>query len=193
MAWRSLLDSLFAASLDLVDSCIEEGKPEECSETLLSGADAVYSPLKPIDAGLGEARRLAARLAGLLADYFIYRLYTRPEGDEKIKKVYSLLKEAYSSREEPAGRVGEIFERAGLVLDPAWTREAREGLVKTFKDYVEPEQPSIPRRRRREPRRLDPIRDARIKLRELGRLDPLLAKRIHEILAGHGMTALQPA
>lgn len=189
MAWRALIETIFDHALGLVDSCIEEARPEECSKSLLSGADAVYSPLKPIDAGLGEARRLAARLAGLIADYFIYRLYTVPEGDEKIKAVYEELKKTYTELGEPAEYTKKILEGAGApAVEPAWAKEAREGLVKTLKDYVEPEPSQALRRRRREPRRLDPVRDAKIKLRELGRLDPLLARRIQEILSSHGMS-----
>ena len=185
MAWRSLIELIFEASLNRVRECVEKGDAEACAATLLSAADALYSPLKPVDTGFGEAKRMAAQLASLVADAFIH-LAAGSRGDEFVGAVYSLVSEARRSR-GPGPLTEAILVEAAKGVTPSWAPEPREAVYNTLKEYVEPEQPPYPRRRRREPRRLDPLRDARRVLREIGRRDPILARSLQELLRRAGL------
>ncbi|HID41102.1 MAG TPA: hypothetical protein EYP33_02980, partial [Pyrodictium sp.] len=67
MAWRNIMASIFEAAISHVEStCTGEGsEPAACARALVAAADALYTPLKPVDSGLGEARRVATMLASL--------------------------------------------------------------------------------------------------------------------------------
>lgn len=185
MAWRSLLESVFEAALKRVLSCVDSGSPEDCTSALLAAADALYSPLKPVDTGLGEAKRLSSQLAALVADAFIHVARER-RGDEFLAQVYSGLREARKSVTEPHPDASAILVEAAKGVVASWAPEPREAVYMKLRDYVEPEQPPVPRRRR-QPRRLDPIRDARRLLRELGRVDPILARAVQDALKRAGI------
>ncbi len=185
MAWRSLLESIFEAAVRRVTGCLETGTPEDCASTLIAAADALYSPLKPIDTGLGEAKRLSSQLAALVANAFI-QLAREKRGDEFIAQVYRVVSEARKSLTQPHPNVNAILVEAAKGVTPSWAPEPREAVYMKLKDYVEPEQPAIPRRRR-QPRRLDPLRDSRRLLRELGRVDPILARAVQDILRRTGL------
>ncbi len=192
MEWIILLESIIAKSLDHVDVCIESnGSGEDCGRALLAAADAIYSPLKPVDHGLGQARKLAAQLAGLVADYFIYKLYTRPEGDDLIREAYRWALENYREN-KPFEEASKILAEAGVAIEPGWAIEARKGIVETLRDYVDPKPPAS-YRRRREPRRLDPVRDARTKLKTIGKMKASLAKSVETVLKAHGMSVYRQA
>ncbi len=186
MAWRGLIESIFEVSVRKVKECVEKGEVEECVSTLLASADALYSPLKPIDAGFGEAKRLASQLASLVADVFIH-VAREARGDEFVANVYAGVTEARRTLTTVHPAAQSILVEAVKGVTPSWAPEPREAVYMTLKDYVEPEQPQLPRRRRREPRRLDPVRDARRVLRELGRRDPILARALQDILKREGL------
>ncbi len=185
MAWRSLIELIFETSLQRLRECIEKSDVETCTATLVSAADALYSPLKPIDTGFGEAKRLASQLATLVADAFIH-LAASEKGDEFVAAVYSGVAEA-KRVETPAPFTEAILVEAAKGVTPSWAPEPREAVYNTLKEYVEPEQPQLPRRRRREPKRLDPLRDARRVLREIGRRDPILARSLQDVLRRIGV------
>jgi hypothetical protein len=185
LAWRGLIEAIFEASIRRVKECVEKGVVEDCVSTLMASADALYSPLKPIDTGFGEAKRLASQLASLVADVFIYTA-REARGDEFVANVYAGVSEVRRSLTTVHPVAEAILVEAVKGVTPSWAPEPREAVYMTLKDYVEPEQPQLPRRRRREPRRLDPIRDARRVLRELGRRDPILARALQDILKREG-------
>ncbi len=179
MAWRNIVDSIFDASLELINECVESRDAEACAGNLLAAADAAYTPLKPVDAGLGEARRIASLIAGIIANSFILLARERlgEEADSFIKAVSERLKELQEqyAAESLAGRV---LEKAAVTgFEPAVSREARESLVNDIVEYVEPPRQAIPRRRR-QPRRPEPRQRLRRLLRELGRRDPVTAKSL---------------
>ncbi len=188
MAWRDIVGPIVAAALDEVLSCVEEGSLEKCARLLLASADALYAPLKPVDSGLGEARRLASRLAGVISNAFLVR--AREKWGETGPEYHELLEALEKLREEknPLPEAAEILAKAGLQgFEPAVSREARETIYSDVKNYVEPPQPTIPRRRRRQVRRPDPRQALRRILRELGRRDPILAKQINQTLLRLGV------
>ena len=189
MAWRNIMASIFEAAINHVESaCTGEGsEPTACAKALVAAADALYTPLKPVDSGLGEARQIATVLAGLVANTFIY-MASKDKDTDFIKSVKSELEETVKS-EEPLEEVKAILEKASATLEPAKLDDARRALFNEISEYVEPPQPAIPRRRRRQPRKPDPVQNLRRLVRELGRRDPLLAKQIARLLKAKGVPA----
>ncbi len=185
MAWRNLLESIVQSSLNNIKKCVEEANADQCADVLVAVADAVYSPLKPVDAGLGEARRLASQISSLLANAFI-QLSSASGNEALVEETYRRVVELVKTQ-EPHTMTSKILLEAGVGLEPAWAPEPREAVAKTLKDYVEPEEELVLRRRRREPRKPNPVRDIRKTLRDLGRRDPILARSIHDMLAAIGV------
>ncbi len=180
MAWRNIIVKIVRRGLEMISrECIESFEAAKCAEALIAFADAVYSPLKPVDAGLGEAKRIASRLASIAPNYFLARAIASI-GEERAKEVY----EAVKSREWPQPVPGAATILEGVGVKPASAPEPREAVVKELADYFEPPTPPRPRRRRQEPRRPDPLRELRRILRELGRRDPLLARALATTLRG---------
>lgn len=186
MAWRDIMGSILEASLRRVLSCIEGGDAEKCARYLLASADAIYAPLKPIDSGLGEARRIASLLAGIVSNSFLLEASGREGGEALIRDTLMVLEEL-RGRDSPVDEAKEILSDANVAgFEPAVSREARETIYSDLKNYVEPPQPPVPRRRR-QPRRPDPRQAIRRALRELGRRDPVLAKQVSQILRRLGV------
>ena len=182
-----MISSLIGASLDLLSECVG-GDGDVCAERLLAAADAAYTPLKPIDSGLGEARRIASSLAAIVANAFILMESGKLGEAEALEHLKTVLEELRERAKKPEPRASIVIERAGLEgFEPAWSPEARESLVHDIQEYVEPPQPSIPRRRR-QPRRPDPRQRLRRLLRELGRRDPILAREVAQLLRARGLS-----
>ncbi len=190
MAWRNIMASVFAKALEAaLKSCVEGENAEECAKTLLAAADAVYSPLKPVDSGLGEARRIAARLAGIIANAVLVAAREK-SAEEKVRGAFEKLKEM-GLEQDYKDIVARILEEAGAaVYEAAQSREAREALFEDLKAYFEPEQEQfvLRRRRRTTPRPANPQATLRRLVREVGRYDPILARQISEELRSRGLT-----
>ncbi len=186
MAWRNMMTSIVASSLNTIKTkCLEgELEPEKCAKALMASADAVYSPLKPIDSGLGEARRVASMLAAIIANAFLIR-FLEERGEEPLKDVLEALKNI--REEDLSNEVKKILQDAQVAIEPASASEPRESLYKDIDEYVNPPQPSIPRRRR-QPRRPDPRQRLRRLIRDLGRRDPILAKAVARALREWGLS-----
>jgi hypothetical protein len=189
LAWRSIMAGVFSKALSrVVAECLEGGDAERCAEVLIAAADAVYSPLKPVDSGLGEARRIASRLAGIIANALLAA--AREKGvEDKVRAAYEVLKEK-GLEGDYSSTVKLILDEAGAsIYEPAQSREARETLFSDLKVYFEPEQEQfvLRRRRRQSPRPANPQAALRRLLRELGRYDPLLARQITEELKAVGI------
>ena len=190
MAWRNIMASIFEKAISYVEAaCLGENtEPASCARALVAAADALYTPLKPVDSGLGEARRIAGILSGLVANTFLC-MASQNKDEEFIKAVRAELEEAIKI-EAPLGEVKAILKEAtAATLEPAKLDDARETLLNDIRDYVEPPQPTIPRRRRRQPRRPDPAQNLRRLVRELGRRDPTLAKQIARLLKAKSVPA----
>ncbi|HIQ24126.1 MAG TPA: hypothetical protein EYH50_03665 [Pyrodictium delaneyi] len=189
MAWRNIMASIFEAAINHVEStCARDGsEPIACARALVAAADALYTPLKPVDSGLGEARRVATMLASLVANTFIY-MVSKDKDIEFIKSVRSEL-EGIVNTEKPLEEVEAILEKASATMTPAKLDDAREAVLNEISEYIEPPQPTIPRRRRRQPRRPNPAQNIRRLVRDLGRRDPLLAKQIARLLKAKGIPA----
>ncbi len=187
MAWRNILSAIVDASLDYIAECID-GEPSACAERLIASADALYSPLKPIDSGFGEARRIASALAAIIANSFIIQVEEKKgvEAEDFLKKVAERLEEIKGEKRSLAG---PVLEKAGsTVIEAAFSPEARESLVKDILEYVEPPQPNVWKRRRRiQPRRPDPRQRLKRLLRELGRTNPIFAREITQLLRSRGL------
>ena len=186
MAWRSMIGSIVAEALRAVTGCAKSGDAETCARRLIASADAIYAPLKPVDSGLGEARRVASLLAGIVANAFLAAAREREDSDSFLHGVLEVLERL--KNEPPPEEAGELLAAAGAAaFQPAVSREARESIVGDVRAYVEPPQPQVPRRRRRQPRRPEPAQSLRRALRELGRRDPILAKQISQLLRSQGL------
>ncbi|KSW11317.1 hypothetical protein CF15_00125 [Pyrodictium occultum] len=187
MAWRNIMASILEAALDHIEASCTSGEADaaRCAKALVAAADALYTPLKPIDSGLGEARRIATSFASLVANVFIYNAASN-KGEEFIKSVMQELKETIKS-DEPLEEAKSILEKVSAAMQPARLDDSREAVFNEVRDYLEPPQPAIPRRRRRQPRRPDPLQNIRRLIRELGRRDPLLAKQVARILKARGL------
>ncbi|WP_317895412.1 hypothetical protein [Pyrofollis japonicus] len=188
LAWRNMMTNIIASSIETVKkSCLEgELEAEECAKALIAAADAVYSPLKPVDSGLGEARRIAGILSSILANAFIV-MFVNERGEEPLKDVLNALKELREG--DVSDKVKEILEAAQVVVEPATAPEPREAMYKDIEEYVNPPQPQIPRRRRQQVRKPDPNQRLRRLIRELGRRDPILAKAVARLLRERGISA----
>ena len=187
MAWRGLMSSLIEASLDLLSECVG-GDSGVCAERLLAAADAMYTPLKPIDSGLGEAKKIASSLAAIIANAFILMETGKLGEQEALEHLKSVLEQLEEKAKSAEPKAFLVIEKAGLEgFEPASSPEARESLVSDIREYVEPPQPAIPRRRR-QPRRPDPRQRLRRLLRELGRRDPILAREVAQLLRGRGVS-----
>ena len=186
MAWRSIVGSIVEESLRRATACAREGEPVECAKVLLAAADAIYAPLKPVDSGLGEARRVASMLAAIVSNSFLAAAEGRENAEDFLRAVLAGLEELRGS-ETPIDEAAAILEAAGAAaFTPAVSKEARETIYTDVKSYVEPPQPQV-RRRRRAPRRPDPRQNLRRVLRELGRRDPILAKQVSQVLRSIGL------
>jgi hypothetical protein len=186
VAWRNLVGSILEEALRSVVECAKSGEPSTCARLLIASADAVYTPLKPVDSGLGEARRIASLLAGIVSNSFILAAQQREDADSFLRSVLESL-EAVKEEARPLEEASTILERASATaFQPAVSREARETIYSDLKNYVEPPRPAVPRRRR-QPRRPDPRQNLRRLLRELGRRDPILAKQVSQQLRGLGV------
>jgi len=188
LAWRNIMASIVRASLDYVGECLGTD-PSECARRLIASADAVYSPLRPVDSGFGEARKIASTLASIIANAFISMAESKLGGDALtfLGEVAARLREEAKTGETFAR---EVLERAGAgLVEPSVSKEARESLVSDIVEYVEPPQPATWRRRRSPPRRPDPRQRLRRLLRELGRRDPLLARELGQLLRSLGVPA----
>ncbi len=173
-------------AIKTVTECARSGEPSACAKSLIAATDAIYAPLKPVDSGLGEARRIASLLAGIVANSFLLAAAQKEDSEAFLKEVAKSLEEIKEAK-EPIDEAKALLERAGAGLfAPAASREARETLYSDIKNYVEPPQPPIPRRRRA-PRRPDPSQTLRRLLRELGRRDPILAKQVSQMLRELGL------
>lgn len=175
---------IIAALSSIRDAClVGELDPRKCAEKLIASADALYSPLKPIDSGLGEARRVASILAAIVANAFLIG-FLNERGEEPLRSVLSELEGVKDKdlREE----VREILQAAQVAIEPASAKEPRESLYKDIDEYVNPPQPAIPRRRR-QPRKPDPRQRLRRLIRDLGRRDPILAKSVAKALRSWGI------
>lgn len=186
LAWRNMMTSIIGASLEAINkTCLEdELDPQNCARTLLASADAVYSPLKPIDSGLGEARRVASMLAAIIANTFLIR-FLEERGEEPLREVLEALKSLKDT--ELRDEVKRILDNAQVAIEPASAREPRESLYKDIEEYLNPPQPPIPRRRR-QPRKPDPRQRLRRLMRDLGRRDPILAKAVAKTLRTKGIS-----
>ena len=189
LAWRSIMAGVFSKALTrAIPQCLRGDYAEKCAESLLAAADAVYSPLKPVDSGLGEARRIASRLAGIIVNAVL--VAAREKGvEDKVRSVYEVLKER-GLEGDYSSLVKKILDEAGASLyEPAQSREARETVFSNLKAYFEPEHEQfvLRRRRRRAPRPANPQTTLRRLVRELGRYDPLLARQITEELRAIGL------
>jgi hypothetical protein len=189
LAWRNIIVGVFSKALEkVVSSCIEGEDAERCAESLIAAADAVYSPLKPVDSGLGEARRIASRLAGVIANAVL--VAAREKGvEDKVKAAYEILKEK-GIEGDYRDLVKTILNEAGAALyEPATSKEARETVLSDLKAYFEPEQEQfvLRRRRRQTPKPANPQSALRRLIRELGRYDPMLARQIVEELKATGI------
>ncbi len=172
------MESIILTSLKEVESCIDEKNPGTCATRLLASVDAIYTPLKPINSGLGEVRRISSLLAGILANTFI-ELARKKFGDEAEEFLRATMEELGKTIEDTVDYVRSILEKANIqFFEPAMSREARESLYNDIKEYVEPPKPSISRRRRLPPRRPDPRQRLFRLLKELGRRDPFISKFI---------------
>jgi len=182
--------SVFSKALDHVfKACIEGEDAGQCAQALLSAADALYSPLKPVDSGLGEARRIASRLSSIIANAVLAAARERGVED-RLHSAYEVLKEK-GLDEDYSELVSNILRSAGAsVYEPARSREAREAILGDLKEYFEPEEEQFVLRRRRRGTRRQPNPQAALRrlLRELGRYDPLLARHISEELRAKGIS-----
>ncbi|ABM80292.1 hypothetical protein [Hyperthermus butylicus] len=188
MAWRNIMSSVFSKVLDhVVEACIRGEDEKACKEALLAAADTLYTPLKPVDTGLGVARMIASRLAAIAANA-VLQLARSESKEATIRAAYELLKE--SRDDDVNDLVKKLLNEAGAsIYEPAVSREARESLFSDLKAYFEPEQPQLVLRRRRIPKRsADPLQSLRRLLRELGRQDPILARQLSMELKRRGVS-----
>ena len=179
MAWRDLIGRIFEVVLARLTESVDD--VEKSANTLVAAADALYSPLKAIDAGFGEARRLASRFSSLAAAVYAHHALAKA-GEETLKQVVKALEkvvETYSDKPHPEAK--KILEEANVTVELAFAPEPREAVVKSIRDYVEPKQPTLTRRRRAA-RKPEPQRDIRRILRELGRINPMLAYTLTNIV-----------
>ncbi len=182
MAWRTLVSSILESVLRSLDKCVEG--EVDCAELLIAAADALYSPLGMVDAGFGEARRLASKLASLVAAALYYKLL-KSLGEEGAREVLKKIHEALSSAagEAPSRLAEEILREANVTIPVSYAPEPREAIVKSIADYL-----GVGRgqrlRRRRQPRKPDPLRDMRRILREIGRRNPMLAYALSTSIGG---------
>jgi len=173
LAWRALVSSIMESALKSLDECIEGSV--DCAELLVAAADALYSPLGMVDAGFGEARRLASKLASLVAAALYYKLIAskgEEEAKELLTKIHEALREAVGR--EPGELAEKILREAGVTIPVSYAPEPREAIIKSIADYLGYGREHRGRRRR-QPRKPDPLRDMRRILRELGRRNPMLA------------------
>jgi len=179
VAWRELISRVFEVVLAKLAETVDD--VEKSANVLVAAADVLYSPLKAIDAGFGEARRLASRLSSLAAAVYAHRVLAKA-GEEALKQVFEALEkvvETYSDKPHPEAK--KILEEANIVIELAFAPEPREAIAKSIRDYVEPRQPMLVRRRR-VVRKPEPQRDVRRILRELGRINPMLAYTLTNIV-----------
>lgn len=179
MAWRELISRVFEVVLAKLAESVDD--VEKSANMLVAAADALYSPLKAIDAGFGEARRLASRFSSLAAAVYAHRVLVKA-GEEALKQVFEALGkivETYSNKPHPEAK--KILEEANVAIELAFALEPREAVVKSIRDYVEPRQPMLVRRRK-VVRKPEPQRDIRRILRELGRINPMLAYTLTNIV-----------
>jgi len=188
VAWRNIIGSIIAEALREIVDCAKGEDAALCAEKLVAAADALYAPLKPVDSGLGEARRIASLLAGIVVNAFLAAAREREDSEVFLRDVLARLAEL-KTQPEPVDAAREILERAGgAVFPPAVSREARETIYSDLAGFVEPPKPVFPRRRRqRQLRRPDPQQTLRRLLRELGRRDPMLAKQASQLLKELGV------
>lgn len=182
------MTNIIAAALNSIkDAClVGELDPRKCARKLVASADAIYSPLKPIDSGLGEARRVASILAAIVANAFLIG-FLNERGEEPLKDVLNEL--GNIKDQEISEEVREILQTAQVAIEPASAKEPRESLYKDIDEYVNPPQPAIPRRRR-QPRKPDPQQRLRRLIRDLGRRDPILAKSVARVLRSWGIHSI---
>jgi len=179
VAWRDLIGRIFEVALAKLTENVDD--VEKSANTLIAAADALYSPLKVIDAGFGEARRLASRFSSLAAAVYAHHALARA-GEEILRQVVEALEkvvETYSDKPHPEAK--KILEEANVTVELAFAPESREAVVKSIRDYIEPKQ-TMPTRRRRIARKPEPQRDIRRILRELGRVNPMLAYTLTNIV-----------
>jgi len=179
VAWRDLIGRIFEVVLAKLIEGVDD--VEKSANMLIAAADALYSPLKAIDAGFGEARRLASRFSSLAAAVYAHHVLAKA-GEDVLRQVVEALEkivEAYSDKPHPEAK--KILEEANVTVELAFAPEPREAVVKSIRDYVEPRQTMLTRRRK-VARKPEPQRDVKRILRELGRVNPMLAFTLSNIV-----------
>ncbi|AEM38568.1 hypothetical protein Pyrfu_0699 [Pyrolobus fumarii 1A] len=186
MAWRDILSRVVQASVEKAASCEGEG----CGALLVAAADAIYAPLAPVDAGSGELKRLASRLASIVVHSFVYNAL--PKGIDGVRAALEEV-ERITREKQAVEKAKEILGEVGVTLEPSPAEEPRHAVINSLRYYVEAyeEAMSTTRRRRkaRPPSQQDAVRHIRRLLREIGRTDPFLAKMIANILRSVGLPA----
>jgi hypothetical protein len=177
---------MISKTLDMLEQCSAEESPRKCLAIVYGSLRSIYTLMRPADTGLGAIRRLSSMLAGVLTSYLIL-LHTSKLGEE------SSIEELLERFLEESKRLGEglndgdvvevvrslLGELGAGVPDPVpLPPEVVNAVIKDFEEYLSSlRQQYVWRRRARRPK--NPVIELKRLLREIGRIDPILAREVH--------------